>query len=129
MNWHVKEFSQLSGVSIRALRYYDEINLLNPSTRTSGGYRTYTEKDLVKIKLIIEFKSFRFSLRKIKMLLIDGLSSDIIMSEMTMRRNELIKEKEKIESVIKDLSSKIDNWKDKTTGEKKTKSVVKEKKR
>lgn len=113
MNWHVKEFSQLADISIRALRHYDEISLLNPSTRTSGGYRTYTEKDLIKIKLIMEFKSFRFPLIKIKMLLIDGLSPNIIMSEMKIRRDELIAEKGKIENIIKDLSSKIDKKKKK----------------
>ena len=39
----VKEVSELTGVSIRTLRYYDEIGLLPPADHTEGGYRLYDE--------------------------------------------------------------------------------------
>ena len=35
----VKEVSELTGVSIRTLRYYDEIDLLKPAKVTEAGYR------------------------------------------------------------------------------------------
>lgn len=37
----VKEVSQLSGVSVRTLHYYDEIDLLKPSVVAENGYRYY----------------------------------------------------------------------------------------
>ena len=37
----VKQVSELTGVSIRTLRYYDKIGLLSPSDHTEGGYRLY----------------------------------------------------------------------------------------
>lgn len=37
----VKEISELTGISIRALRYYDEIGLLVPTDRTGAGYSLY----------------------------------------------------------------------------------------
>jgi DNA-binding transcriptional MerR regulator len=35
----VSGLARLAGVSIRTLRYYDEIGLLKPSARTDAGYR------------------------------------------------------------------------------------------
>ena len=40
----VKEISELTGISIRALRYYDEIGLLVPTDRTDTGYRLYDDE-------------------------------------------------------------------------------------
>lgn len=42
----VKEVSELTGISIRTLRYYDEIDLLKPAKVTEAGYRLYDERSL-----------------------------------------------------------------------------------
>ena len=39
----VKEVSNLTGVSIRTLQYYDKIGLLHPAHRTQAGYRLYDD--------------------------------------------------------------------------------------
>jgi len=39
----VKEVSKLTGVSVRALHYYDAISLLKPTVLTDAGYRLYDE--------------------------------------------------------------------------------------
>ena len=41
MEYTIQELSRLSGVTTRALRWYDEIGLLKPSGRTEGGCRRY----------------------------------------------------------------------------------------
>ena len=41
----IKEMSELTGVSARALRYYDEIGLFHPNGRSEAGYRLYDEKE------------------------------------------------------------------------------------
>ena len=43
----VKDVSEISGVSIRTLRYYDEIGLLKPTELSDAGYRLYDNKALV----------------------------------------------------------------------------------
>ena len=35
----VREVSEMTGVSVRALHHYDEIGLLKPSSITESGYR------------------------------------------------------------------------------------------
>lgn len=49
----VKEMSQITGVSIRTLRYYDEIGLLKPTEYTQAGYRLYDSKALEKLQEIM----------------------------------------------------------------------------
>ena len=67
----VKEVSRLAGVSIRTLRYYDEIGLLKPTSVTEAGYRLYSDKDLEKLQEIMFFKEMELPLEKIKQLLED----------------------------------------------------------
>ena len=41
MEYTIQELAQLSGVSTRTLRYYDEIGLLKPARTNEAGYRFY----------------------------------------------------------------------------------------
>lgn len=45
----IGELAKRTGVTIRALRHYDEIGLLSPSTRTEGGFRLYGPEDVGKL--------------------------------------------------------------------------------
>ena len=48
----VKDVSRLAGISIRTLRYYDEIGLLIPTRVTEAGYRLYDKEALEKMQEI-----------------------------------------------------------------------------
>ena len=48
----VHEVSELSGVSIRTLQYYDRIGLLSPTDRTEAGYRLYDDAALEKMEIV-----------------------------------------------------------------------------
>lgn len=62
----VKEVSEITGVSIRTLRYYDEIGLLKPTQLTDAGYRLYDNKALEKLQEIMFFKELEIPLETIK---------------------------------------------------------------
>ena len=62
----VKEVSEITGVSIRALRYYDEIGLLKPTELTSAGYRLYDNKALEKLYEIMFFRELDIPLIDIR---------------------------------------------------------------
>lgn len=62
----VKEMSELAGISIRTLRYYDEIGLLIPSDRSPSGYRLYDNKDIEKLSAILFLKELGMPLDNIK---------------------------------------------------------------
>lgn len=62
----VKDMSEITGVSIRTLRYYDEIGLLNPTELTKAGYRLYDNKALEKLQEIMFFRELEIPLGDIK---------------------------------------------------------------
>ncbi|HEX3076725.1 MAG TPA: MerR family transcriptional regulator [Lachnospiraceae bacterium] len=62
----VKQVSDLTGISVRTLHYYDEIGLLSPSETTDAGYRLYDDKALESLQQILFFKELDFPLREVK---------------------------------------------------------------
>ncbi|MFJ5789746.1 MerR family transcriptional regulator [Lysinibacillus sp. NPDC093197] len=71
--WTTGEVSKQRHVSIRTLRYYDQVNLLTPSFKDENGRRYYSEKDLFRLEKIIILKSLSLPLDTIRDLL-DKLS-------------------------------------------------------
>jgi DNA-binding transcriptional MerR regulator len=65
----VHEVSELAGVSVRTLRYYDKIGLLSPARRSDAGYRMYGEGDLSRLQQILLLRELEFPLREIKAML------------------------------------------------------------
>ena len=61
----VKQVSELTGVSIRTLRYYDSIGLLSPSVRTEAGYRLYDDTAMERLQQILLFRELGFPLADI----------------------------------------------------------------
>ena len=62
----VKDVSEITGISIRTLRYYDEIGLLKPTKLTTSGYRLYDNKALEKLQEIMFFRELEIPLVDIK---------------------------------------------------------------
>lgn len=62
----VKDVSEITGVSIRTLRYYDEIGLLKPTELTEAGYRLYDNKALEKLQEVLFFRELDIPLTNIK---------------------------------------------------------------
>lgn len=71
--WTTGEVAKQRNISIRTLRYYDQINLLTPSFKDDYGRRYYSEEDLFKLEKIIILKTLSLPLDKIRDLL-DKLS-------------------------------------------------------
>ena len=66
MKLQIKEFAELTGVSVRTLHYYDEIDLLKPSyVDEQNGYRFYDENSLERMQEILFFRELDFSLKSI----------------------------------------------------------------
>lgn len=65
----VHEVSKLTGVSVRALQYYDKIGLLHPAEYTEAGYRLYDKAALERLQQILLFRELAFPLREIRAIL------------------------------------------------------------
>lgn len=47
----IGRFAEAVGVSVDAVRFYERRGVLRPAPRTSGGYRTFDERDLERVRL------------------------------------------------------------------------------
>lgn len=66
MKLQIKEFAELTGVSVRTLHYYDEIDLLKPAfVDGQNGYRFYNENSLERMQEILFYRELDFPLKSI----------------------------------------------------------------
>ncbi|WP_245886816.1 MerR family transcriptional regulator [Kineococcus xinjiangensis] len=85
----IGEVAERLGLSLRTIRYYDEMGLVTPSARTPGGFRLYTELDLYRLFVIKRMKPLGFSLEEMRELLttLDALDGRL---EAGATREELL---------------------------------------
>ena len=122
----VNEVSKKTGVSVRALHYYDEIGLLTPTVTTDAGYRLYDDTSLERLQQILLFKELEFSLKDIrKMIDSSNFDRDKALSDqiriLTLKKEHFeslisyaqqIKSKEKYDMDFKVFDTeKIENYK------------------
>lgn len=58
----IGEAAERTGLSIRTIRYYEEMRLVTPSGRTPGGFRLYTDEDIERLLLVKATKALDLSL-------------------------------------------------------------------
>lgn len=99
----VKEVSDLTGISVRTLHYYDEIGLLRPTQKSDVGYRLYDDKALETLQQILFFREFDIPLKEIKTVIENPvLDKNQI---LTMQREMLSAKKERIERLIDSIDN------------------------
>ena len=94
----VKEISDLTGISVRTLHYYDEIGLLKPTEKSDAGYRLYDDKALETLQQILFFREFDISLKEIK-----AVSDNPALERnqiLQVQRKMLVTKKERMERLI-----------------------------
>lgn len=82
----VKEISNITGISVRTLHYYDEIGLLKPTDKSDAGYRLYDDKALEQLQQILFFREFDIPLKEIK----------AVMENPALDRNHILKMQRKM---------------------------------
>jgi len=75
----IGEVAEQVGLSLRTVRYYEEMGLVTPESRTEGGFRLYTEEQVQRLALIKEMKPLGFTVEEIRDLLDarDVLADDV----------------------------------------------------
>ena len=67
--WRIGEVATATGLTVRALHHYDQIGLVVPSGRTSGGHRLYTSADLAALYQVTAMRQLGLSLEQVAALL------------------------------------------------------------
>lgn len=65
----IGEVADRTGLSLRTIRYYEEVGLVRPATRSQGGFRLYTEPDVARLNLVKRMKPLGFSVEEMRDLL------------------------------------------------------------
>lgn len=102
----INEIAKLTGVSVRTLHYYDEINLLKPSyVDEQNGYRFYDEKSLLRMQEIMFYRELDFSLKSISEILSSpNYNKTKALSE---QKQLLMLKKQRIERLISALDDAV----------------------
>ena len=122
MEYSIQELSHLSGVTTRALRWYDEIGLLKPSRRADSGCRWYGPAEVDRLQDILYYRALGVELAQVKQCLddpsfdrlaalrghlaaleeergrIQGLIDSVKETILTQERNEIMSDKRKFEA-------------------------------
>lgn len=86
----IGDFSKLSQVSIKTLRYYDEMGLLKPGqTDRFTGYRYYTVDQLPRLNRILALKDLGFSLDQVRQVLDEQVSTAELRGMLRLKQAEV----------------------------------------
>lgn len=97
----VKEISELTGISVRTLHYYDEIGLFSPTEKSEAGYRLYDDEALEKLQQILFFRELDIPLKEIRAMIENpALDRNQILQ---MQRKMLVTKKERMERLIANI--------------------------
>lgn len=103
--WKVGDLAKLTGLTIRTLRFYDQIGLFSPSAQTESGHRLYGEEDLARLYQIVSLKELGLSLDEVKAALAgEGLRPlDVVQLQME-RAKEQIRRQERLLDQLRHVS-------------------------
>jgi DNA-binding transcriptional MerR regulator len=111
MAYTVKKLSEISGVTVRTLHFYEEAGLLKPAYYGSNGYRYYEEKELLQLQQILFFKELGLTLKQIRKVI--GKSDFDQIAALHSHRRALSCEWEKIGRLLKTIDKTIKHLKGK----------------
>lgn len=112
MHYTIKELADLAGTTTRTLRYYDEIELLNPAYTGDNGYRYYDQGSLLRLQQILFFRELDVPLKDIHLImnspdfnLLKGLEKHRLSLQVRARR--LYRLIETVDQTINNLKGDI----------------------
>lgn len=93
----IGEISELTGLSISNIRFYEKKGLIEPAREAESKYREYTEADLLRLKQIALYRKMNLSIETISMILQEKITVE---EAVTKQLEELEKQKEMLEGSI-----------------------------
>ena len=101
----VKEVSELTGISVRTLHYYDEIGLFRPTEVKETGYRFYDDKAIDKLGQILVFRELDLPLADIKLIMDNpDLDRNTVLAK---QREMLCAKSQRIERIIASIDEML----------------------
>lgn len=102
----INETAKITGITIRTLHYYDEIDLLKPSDTSEAGYRFYSDSNIEMLQQILFLKEIGFELKQIKEIISDRDFDR--KTALKKHKKILILKKKRIENLIRLVDNKLE---------------------
>lgn len=113
--YRIGDLAGKANVTVRTIRYYEELGLIDAPDREERGQRRYTEKDLIYLKRIIQLKSYGLTLGEISEIIELGRTDPSgekrrirLLQHYREKASDAISKKEKLELYIEDLTWHIE---------------------
>ncbi len=99
--YKIGEFARIANITVKTLRYYNDIGLLIPEqVDIYSGYRYYGDRNLEEIKLIKELKEAGFTLDEIV-----NKWNNFTINDFEIKRQELYEKQSEIDKSIKKIDA------------------------
>ncbi|GAA3213435.1 MerR family transcriptional regulator [Dactylosporangium siamense] len=102
----VGHVAELAGVTVRTLHHYDEIGLLQPSTRTPAGYRAYSADDVERLREVLAYRRLGFGLREIADL-VDDPTTDAV-AHLRRLRGLLVDQRDRAAAMVTAIDRELE---------------------
>jgi len=99
----IGELAKRAGVTVRTIRYYEELGLLSPTEVSPGGFRLYNENDLNRFQFIQRCKELGLPLEEIHALFDSSEPGENKIQRIIASYTLLEKQLKKIEDKISEL--------------------------
>lgn len=96
----IGQLARIAGVNVQTIRYYERLNLLNPSARRPSRYRLYGHEEEQRLRFIKKAQALGFTLREIAELLTLRIAPTICRDDVQKRAQEKLVQ---VESKAQDL--------------------------
>lgn len=103
---NIKVVSEKTGLTKRAIKYYESEGLISPSKNSENNYREYSEKDIVKLNLISALRLLDISVADINSVITGNVSIPDIMEKALIRIDDSMQKLEKSRLIIKTIIDK-----------------------
>lgn len=102
--------AERTGLSIQTLRHWDKAGLVEPSARSAGGFRLYTDTDVERLRTVRRMKPLGFTLEDMKALLdaLDAIEDDDDPEQVRVARVFLAECVDQVDQSIERLHRHLD---------------------
>lgn len=107
MTYSIKQLAELSGVSTRTLRFYDEIGLLKPAYIGDNQYRYFEEEQVILLQQILFYRELGYALKDIKQILNHSAYDKI--SSLQSQKIMLQRKRDSVSQMLKTIDKTINH--------------------
>ena len=105
---NISEAAKLSGLSVKTVRYYADIKMVEPARNIQSGYRSYTNDDVAKLNFVGKARRFNFNIEECRELLSlyeNRTRSSSEVKKITLKKiNEIDQKMSELHSLKNELS-------------------------